>query len=203
MATGDRSNHDRDGWTLPEPGKRILIRRRFQFIVGVAGFGVFFGGFFFGFLGFLFVGGWIGAAVLAVPTVLCGLIFWGVAHIGLWVDADGLTLRSTFVKTRIAWVDVDHISPATEDWQKYVGIVLRDGRRVRCAALGAALGEPSARLDPYVQQLETLLAQVEPTQPASRPSRCDRSGRGVGPRRPRTVNRSILSARSSKKPALS
>jgi hypothetical protein len=46
-------------------------------------------------------------------------------------------------------------------WQvtaQSVGIVLKDGRRIRCAALGAGRGERSARLDPYVRTLNDLFS---------------------------------------------
>jgi len=147
--------------TDPSPAaadEPLLLRRKVQYIISIIALAMFLVPLLFGFLGFLITRTWVGAAVLVGPTVLFAGAMWGQVHIGVWVDHDGLTLRQLFRTRRIRWSDVDRISPATEDWQKYVGIVLKDGRRIRCAALGAGRGERSARLDPYVRTLNDLFS---------------------------------------------
>ena len=147
--------------TDPSPAaatEPVLLRRKVQYVISIIALAIFLVPLLFGFLGFLITRTWVGAAVLVGPTVFLARAMWGQVHVGVWVDRDGLTLRQLFRTRRIRWSDVDRISPATEDWQKYVGIVLEDGRRIRCAALGAGRGERSARLDPYVRTLNDLFS---------------------------------------------
>jgi hypothetical protein len=134
----------------------VLIRRHLQWAIGSAFVGLCLTCALLLLLGFLVTAHWVGAAIVVAPAAYLGYAFWGVVHVGIWVDNDGLTMRQIFWTRRIRWTDVDRISPAGEDWQKYVGVVLKDGRRIRCAALGAGRIERASRLDPYVQQLQAL-----------------------------------------------
>jgi hypothetical protein len=109
---------------------------------------------------------WPGVIIFGIPAILAGRLLYGQIRIGVTADESGLVLRQLWRVRRIPWADIDRICPASEDWQKYVGVVLKDGRRVRCGALGAGRIENSARLDPYAAELNRWLAAARRRSPS-------------------------------------
>ena len=111
-------------------------------------------------------GNWPAATALAVVTSSYGYVLYGAIRVGVYYNEDGLLLRNLVGVRRIRWADVKRISPASEDGREYVGIVLVNGKRVRCHALGTRRYEPTAELDPYVVRLNWLLTQARGRQAA-------------------------------------
>jgi len=58
------------------------------------------------------------------------------ARSGVHVDADGITVRDLIRTRHLPWHDICDISAAADDAQfRTIGIMMRDGSRVRCFAL--------------------------------------------------------------------
>jgi hypothetical protein len=87
-------------------------------------------------------------------------VLYGAIRVGVYYNEDGLLLRNLVGVRRIRWADVNRISPASEDGLEYVGIVMTNGKRIRCHALGTRRYAPTAELDPYVVRLNWLLTQA-------------------------------------------
>jgi Bacterial PH domain len=87
-------------------------------------------------VGVVFGGGGVGPVVLAVLAVLAIVGAYRMAVSGVYVNADGITLRDALRTRHIPWWEVRGISPATDDAAfRTLGILTSDGGRVRCAAL--------------------------------------------------------------------
>jgi hypothetical protein len=104
------------------------------------------------------------AGAVVVAHGLLGKLFWGallilavvttirMARSAVVVTPDGLTLRDTLRTHRLSWSQVQYISPASDDPAfRAIGVVTRDGRQLRCAALMALRFERSS--DPRLQKL--------------------------------------------------
>ena len=111
-------------------------------------------------------GSWPRATVLAVVAIWFGYLLYGAIRVGVYYNEDGLLLRQLVGVRRIRWADVKRISSASEDGREHVGIILVNGKRVRCHALGTTRHEPTADLDPYVVRLNWLLRQARARQAA-------------------------------------
>ena len=137
---------------------RQVFRRPVQIAFGAVGFGV-----------FLLIGVaaisdmvsaklWIGLALAVLFTAFVGYIEFRILRLGVVANSKGLVVRNYFRQRRISWSEVVRISPAHEDPLRCVGVVLRDGTRVRCSGLAPGRFESASRADRLEQRLADRLA---------------------------------------------
>jgi Bacterial PH domain len=105
-----------------------------------------------------------------VITGLGGVILvfslWGsyaIMRTSVIVSPAGMTVRNTISTRRLAWSEVQGISPASADPMHYVRIMLTDGHVIRCAALAPTRFGGTRVLDRIAGELQQAIDELRPT----------------------------------------
>lgn len=144
--------------------QQVRLRRHLPYVIGIVVLGILAGICDTVLIVLLLIPNLTAAAIVVAFSVLTSWALIGQIRVGVVADAGGLILHQLFRTRRIRWQDIERISPATDDVAKYVGVITKDGRRIRCAALGAGRLERSARLNSYVDELNAFLREAQAVQ---------------------------------------